>query len=135
MKNLIKKYREVITYLFFGVCTTLINIFTYFIFRELCNFSIEFSTIFAWLLAVCFAFITNKLFVFECKSWEKGVVFKEAKSFFVARVLTGVLDFGIMEVFAKTLLYNEFIVKTVSNIIVIVLNYIASKLFIFKRKT
>ena len=91
------------------------------------------STVIAWIVAVIFAYVTNKLWVFESKSCEKQVLAKEILAFFVCRILTGVLDIVIMAVFVDILHFNDMVTKIVSNVVVIILNYIASKFFIFKR--
>jgi putative flippase GtrA len=90
------------------------------------------STVVSWLLAVSFAFITNKIWVFESKTWNKESVIKEVLSFFLCRIMTGILDLIIMIVSVKILGWNDILMKAISNIAVIMLNYIASKLFIFR---
>lgn len=135
MVRLIEKFcnRETISYLIFGVLTTIVNYFTF----EICKFmNINYvvSTIIAWVLAVAFAYVTNKLFVFESKSWEKSLVLKEASSFIACRLFSGACDLGFM-VFAVELIHmNDSIAKLVSNVFVVIINYVFSKLFIFKQK-
>ena len=133
MKELIKKYKGVISYLFFGVCSTVINIIVYYLAAHVLELSTIISTVVAWLAAVIFAYITNKLWVFECKSWKPNIVIKEASSFFACRILTGLLDIIIMTVFVEILHFNDMIIKTLSNVVVIILNYVASKLIVFKK--
>lgn len=127
------KYKEAFLYLFFGGCTTLINILTFFICRQL-KLSIDASNIIAWTIAVVFAFVTNKLFVFDSKNMDKKVVFKETVSFFVARVISLGIDSGLLHLMIDFMKVNELIAKIVSNIVVIIVNYIFSKLFIFKKE-
>lgn len=134
MKELFIKYKAIILYLFFGGCTTLINIATYYIFAYILNMSTAISTFFAWFFAVVTAYITNKIWVFECKSWKREVLVKEIVSFFACRIVTGFLDIALMLIFVDILLCNDLIIKVVSNIAVIILNYLASKLVIFKNK-
>lgn len=134
MLELIKKYEEIILYVFFGVCTTLVNILVYYIFSHIFNLGTIISTVIAWILSVLFAYITNKIWVFKSKSWDKNVLFKEMISFFSCRLLTGLLDIGIMYIFVDILKFNDIIIKVISNIIVIIINYIASKLVIFSKK-
>ncbi len=124
--------RETISYLIFGVLTTIVN---YAVF-ELCNFlSIHYlvGTLIAWGLAVMFAYITNKLFVFESKSWKKEVIIKELSSFVACRIISGLFDLGFMALAVELLTMNKSIAKLVSNIFVVIANYIFSKLFIFKK--
>ena len=127
------KYKEALLYLFFGGCTTLINILTFFICRQL-KLSIDVSNIIAWIIGVVFAFVTNKLFVFDSKNMDKKVVFKETVSFFVARVISLGIDTGLLHLMIDFMKINELIAKIVSNIVVIIVNYIFSKLFIFKKE-
>ncbi len=132
MKALYEKYKDLIPYGIFGVLTTVINWVVY----KVCYSSLEIpnvpSTCIAWLLAVLFAFITNKLWVFHSKSFQRDVLTREAVSFFTARILTGVLDVVIMWIAVDKLGYNADLWKLLSNVLVIILNYIASKFVIFK---
>ena len=128
------KSKEVASYLFFGVCTTLINWVSYYILYNMCYVSNVVSTIIAWVLAVTFAFFTNKKWVFESKSYSAKTVFKESASFILSRVFTGVLDVAIMWVAVDLCAFNSTLWKLISNIIVIILNYLLSKLFVFKKK-
>lgn len=133
MIELLIKYKSLISYAFFGVCTTVINLIAYYLCSHILNFTTVVSTVIAWIVAVIFAYITNKLWVFECKSLEKNVLIKEISSFFACRVMTGILDIVIMAIFVDMLLFNDMIIKIVSNVLVIILNYVASKFLIFKR--
>ncbi len=134
IRKLFDKYRDKILYLFFGGCTTLLNMVVYYLCFNIAGIANVPATIIAWLLAVIFAFITNKLWVFESKSWAKDVVLHEAWSFFAARAATGLLDVGVMYLAVDVMHWNSILWKLISNIIVIILNYIASKLFIFRKK-
>ena len=127
------KYKEGLLYLFFGGCTTLINILTFFICRQI-ELSIVVSNIIAWVVAVIFAFITNKLIVFDSKNMDKKVVMKETISFFIARIITLGIDMGIIHLMIDVMKIHEMISKVVANIVVIIANYIFSKLFIFKKE-
>lgn len=135
MKTLIqeiKKRKEVILYLFFGVCTTLVNIISYFVLRQLCGAGITASTVISWILSVLFAYITNKVFVFESKTTTLKELTVEFTAFVSGRLFTGFLDLVIMLVFVEVLGFNEAVMKILSNVVVVVLNYILSKLWIFK---
>lgn len=135
MNKILNKFlnKEVINYIIFGVLTTIVNYVTY----EACNLRLDYklSTIIAWFLAVMFAFITNKLFVFESKSFEKSLIFKELTSFIASRIVSGIFDFIFMVVAVELLTINDSISKLASNIFVVVINYILSKLFVFKSTT
>lgn len=129
-----KKYRPQILYLFFGGCTTLVNIAAYAVGYSLCGIPNVSANILSWVLSVLFAFVTNKIWVFESRSFSFAVLLKECAAFFAARGLTGLLDLGVMVAAVDILHGNAFAWKVISNIIVIVLNYILSKRFIFKKR-
>lgn len=133
IKELFKKYREMILYLFFGGCTTLVNIISYYICSKI-GIGTAPGTVIAWVLSVLFAYITNRKYVFESKAFGFAPILKETAGFFLCRLATGLLDLAIMVVFVDFLHFNDMLIKILSNIIVIVLNYIASKLMIFKSK-
>ena len=126
LSDLLRKYKSFITYAFFGVCTTLVNILSYRLFFFALSVPNVPSTILAWLFAVLFAFITNKIWVFESKSWALSVTISELIKFFVCRIATGVA--------VDKMQWNALVWKVISNVIVIVLNYVASKLVIFVKK-
>lgn len=133
MKMLVNKYKAVILYLFFGVCTTIVNIASYWCCAHLLHLSTISSTVIAWLLAVLFAYVTNRIWVFESTAVGLKSICKEFWAFIICRLATGALDLGIMFVCVDLLKMNDIIIKAFANVIVIVLNYIASKLVIFKK--
>ena len=135
MKKLIlaiKKRKEIILYLFFGGCTTLVNIVCYFVLRK-AEVNVTASTVISWIISVLFAYLVNKYFVFESKKTGLRDTGTELLSFFSGRLFTGILDLVIMVLFVDLLAFGEPPVKIASNIIVIVLNYILSKIWIFKK--
>lgn len=164
MKVKIKKYKEIILYVFFGVLTTAVNWLFYALLVKLLKVNVSkgdvvvsvsdfllkitnkeytkllLCNIVAWTAAVIFAFITNKLFVFESKQWNFKLLSKEAAAFFGTRVLTGVLEsLGHPLLIALGLDYKLFGVegfwaKVILSVAVVVLNYIFSKLIVFKHK-
>lgn len=134
IKELIIKYKFIILYGIFGVLTTVINIGVYGVLYSGLGVSNVISNVIAWVISVLFAFITNKLWVFESKSFNFKLFVKELGSFTVCRVATGVLDLGIMFVGVDLLKGPAIILKITSNIIVIILNYVMSKIFVFKKK-
>lgn len=134
IKELIIKYKFIILYGIFGVLTTVINIGVYGVLYSGLGVSNVISNVIAWIISVLFAFITNKLWVFESKSFNFKLFVKELGSFTVCRVATGVLDLGIMFVGVDLLKGPAIILKIASNIIVIILNYVMSKIFVFKKK-
>ncbi|HBG2784429.1 TPA: GtrA family protein [Clostridioides difficile] len=129
-----KKHKETILYLFFGAFTTLVNIVSYLFFTRVILFNFMVANALAWILAVLFAYVTNKFFVFESKRIEIKFLFKEFLSFVSFRLLSGVVEMLIMYVMIDLLFVNDVIVKVFTNIVVIVLNYLFSKMIIFKEK-
>ena len=131
--NLIQKYKSLISYGIFGVLTTVVNIVSY----NLCYYKFEisntFSNVIAWILAVSFAYFTNKIWVFESKSWSWRIIKKEIAAFVSCRLATGILDLIIMYVCVDIMGMQAMIMKFVSNVLVVILNYVFSKLVIFKR--
>lgn len=134
IKELCIKYKEFLVYAFFGVCTTLINWGSYYLCYNIFHIPNVAATIIAWILAVIFAFITNKIWVFDSKSFKKSVVFRELLTFFVSRIATGVLDVAIMYFAVDAFAMNSTVWKLISNVLVIIINYVLSKLVIFKNK-
>ena len=131
LKQYFLKYKEAILYLVFGGLTTVINIVSYHLLYEIMSVSNTLSNVIAWVLSVLFAFITNKIWVFESK--ERGAaLLREAVSFFGCRAATGVLDLAIMFLCVDLLSLPATPCKIASNVIVIILNFIFSKLLIFK---
>ena len=151
--------KEIITYIFFGVLTTVVNLITFYVFKRI-FISIGWDGIFnsiipegsalqkifvggtdyldanfiAWVVGVIFAFVTNKLWVFDSKSWSPSVAGKEFTGFMGARLFSFVIETVAMFILVTLLSVNDFISKIIVGVIVIILNYIFSKLLIFKKK-
>ena len=134
MKALLEKYRGLILYVVFGVLTTAINIAVYALCYRVLRLPNVPSNVIAWILAVLFAFVTNKLYVFESKSLERGTVMRELLSFVGARLATGLLDLAVMFVGVDLLHGPDLVFKVGSNVLVIILNYVLSKLIVFRKK-
>ena len=161
IKELFIKYKEIILYIIFGVLTTLVNWVTYWLTEPLFSaafhgdevmfalfgmeityttFAIFIANVIAWIAGVAFAFVTNKIWVFESKSWKPSVALKELWLFVAARLITGVLEwFGVPLLVAIGMdqpLFgvDGFAAKILVSVIVVILNYVFSKLFIFKDK-
>lgn len=132
--DLFFKYKEVVLYLVFGGLTTLINVVAY----AVCSYIFHLETVtgvaIAWIVSVAFAYVTNKIFVFESKTDTFKKFFKECISFFGCRLATGVMDIVIMYVTVDLWHFNDMLMKILSNVLVIVLNYVFSKVFIFSQK-
>ncbi|MBQ9764627.1 MAG: GtrA family protein [Lachnospiraceae bacterium] len=143
IKGFVNKHREGISYLFWGGMVTVVSWGSYGIMVFLLDgleMKVAIANAVSWLAAVIFAFITNKVCVFESKSWKKEVVFMEIAKFLSARILT-----GAFEVVAVPLLVwigldhtimgiDGMVSKVLVSVIVVILNYIISKVFIFKKK-
>lgn len=129
MKELLLKYKEIIMYLIFGVLTTVVNIAVYYIMANSLQIHYLISNIVAWFLSVLFAYVTNRKYVFESKSEQ---IIKEMTSFFGARLATGAMDMVLMWLFVGLHILPDFIAKVITNVIVIIANYILSKLVVFK---
>lgn len=132
--NLYQKYREVILYILFGGLTTLINLLVYNIMYYYIESSNLLSTIVAWILSVLTAFLTNKQIVFRSSSWNLEILWKEGVKFFECRIGTGILEIIFMYITVDILRWSGFIMKLIVNVIVIILNYVASKRIIFVKK-
>lgn len=153
--------REIITYIIFGVLTTAVNLVTFYIFKkifisigwegvfnkllgsagwdkalELLGSGTDYldATVIAWTVAVIFAFVTNKLIVFESKSWKPAVSGKEFVGFIGARLFSLLVELVFMFVMVTLLKWNDFVAKLIVQVIVVILNYVFSKLLIFKNK-
>jgi putative flippase GtrA len=129
-----KKYKQGILYLIFGALTTFINVLCYYFSYNLFKMPNVLSTVLSWMISVLFAFVTNRIFVFESK--DKGIknIMREISAFFVCRLLTGVIDVAIMWISVDIMGWNSLLWKIISNLLVIVLNFFASKMLIFKKK-
>lgn len=148
IKGLFIKYKEIIMYLIFGVLTTAVNWVVYSVLVKLIlahasisnDVKMTIGNVLAWLAAVIFAFVTNKLWVFESKSWAPRLAFREFSTFVVSRLATGVIEW-----FAPLLLFKAgldqslfgvegFVAKIAVSVLVVILNYVFSKLITFKNK-
>jgi len=132
--DLMKKYRSFILYAVFGVFTTAVNLIVYHLCYYQAGMSNTLSNILAWIMAVTFAYLTNKSWVFDSRSWAWPVLRKEIPAFVSCRLATGIMDLIIMYVCVDILNWHAMLMKFVSNVLVILLNYIFSKLVIFKKK-
>ena len=133
-KILLLKYKDIVLYLFFGVCTTLVNVIAYCICAHPLDINTMTSTIIAWVLAVLFAYITNRNWVFQSEAHTSKDILKEIISFFGCRFATGIVDWVCMFIFVQLFCLNDIFVKVATNVLVVVLNYVASKIIIFRKK-
>jgi len=142
--------RETIVYVFFGFLATVVSVGSFWLvsrlfaglgwaglfhfFRPAENYAYLDATALSWLCAVFFAFVTNKLFVFESKSWRPEVALRELGGFLVARLLSLGVEGLCMFLLVSVISLNELLSKAIVQVIIVIINYVASKLFIFKDK-
>ena len=125
---------ELVSYLLVGVATTLVNYVAYFLATRAAGLSAMAGTWVAWVIAVAFGYVANKLFVFKTHYADTGALLREAGSFFALRLVALGLETVLMFLLVEVLLLNDLAMKLLVNIVVIILNYVFSKLFIFKKK-
>ena len=130
---LLAKYQDVISYIFFGVLTTVVNYLIYIPMYHILGISAAISNITAWAASVLFSFLTNKAFVFQSRDWSARVVIPEFWKCVGTRVGSGMLDTAIIFVTVDLLAWNGIIMKLFNSFMVIVLNYISNKLIVFKK--
>jgi len=134
-KNLIK-YEEIIRYLIIGVLTTIVSLLSYYllvftVFNPNVAIELQITNIISWLLAVTFAYFTNRKYVFKISKKSSK---KEAIKFYLSRVSTLIIDMLLMYIFVTLLSFNDKIIKLVIQVIITILNYIFSKLIVFKKE-
>lgn len=134
LKRLIEKYWDVLSYLFFGVLTTVVNYLVYIPCLYLLGIPASVSNVIAWAVAVAFAFVTNKPLVFHSHDWSAKVVWPELGKFVGSRLASGGIETAIIFVTVDLLAWNGVIMKLIVSVLVIVLNYIGSKLLVFRKK-
>lgn len=128
--DLYKKNKEIINYIIVGGCTTVVSVVSYYIFRLFINNYLV-CTVLSWVVSVLFAYITNRIFVFESKAKD---IIAEFFKFVFARVLSLVSEIVVMAFLVQLLRIDDKISKLVVQFIILVLNYLFSKLFVFKGK-
>ncbi len=147
IKRMFTKYKEIIMYLIFGVLTTFVSWGSYALFEMMFKAAIvdtkvlvAVANVLSWVAAVLFAYITNKLFVFDSKSFKPTVVFKEMGLFVGSRLISGAVEWVGVPLLVwiglnQTIFGIEgMVAKVLVSVIVVILNYILSKLLVFKNK-
>jgi len=134
IKALVIQHWEVLSYLIFGVLTTVVNYLVYLPVYNLLGFSASLSNMIAWVVAVAFAYLTNKPFVFHSHDWSAKTVIPELTKFVSCRVASGVAETLILLVTVDILHWNGNIWKLLTSVLVVILNYFASKLLVFRKK-
>ena len=134
LKKLFVKYRELITYLVFGVLTTVVNYLIYLPCYNLWGLNASVSNVIAWVVAVVFAFVTNKPFVFRSYDWSVKVVVPELSKFVATRIGSGALETAILFLSVDLVGMNGNVWKLLTSVLVVVLNYVGSKLLVFRKQ-
>lgn len=132
--NLLEKYWDIFAYLIFGVLTTVVNYLIYLPCYNLLGLPATVSNGIAWVVSVTFAYLTNKPFVFKSHDWSWKTVGPELGKFVGCRVGSGVLETGILMLTVDLLGWNGNAWKLITSVLVVVLNYIGSKLLVFRKK-
>ena len=133
LRELARKYRDILLYLIFGVLTTLVNYLVYYPLYNWVQLPAAASNGIAWFAAVIFAYLTNKPFVFRSYDWSAKTVIPELGKFFGCRVGSGLLETAIIFLSVDLLTWNGNIMKLLLAVFVIVFNYILSKFFVFRK--
>ena len=134
IRQLIVKYWDILSYLFFGVLTTVVNYVVYLPCYNHLGLSAVVSNGIAWVAAVAFAYLTNKPFVFKSHDWSAKTVFPELVKFVACRIGSGVLETVLLLITVDWMDWNGNIMKLITSVLVVVLNYVGSKLLVFKKQ-
>ena len=134
IRSLVEKYWDIVTYLFFGVLTTVVNYIIYLPAYNLLGLSASVSNVLSWAVAVAFAYLTNKPFVFKSHDWSKETVIPELTKFVSCRIASGAMETVILLVAVDILGWNGNLWKLLTQVLVVVLNYVFSKLIVFRKR-
>lgn len=133
LKSLFIKYRELISYVFFGGLTTLVSWGSYFVLNEVFHAHYLISQTLSWILAVLFAFVTNKKYVFEDKTSSKNNIIVQLAQFTASRLFSFAVETVLLIITVDVMKMNENIAKIAVSVITVVLNYFTSKFIVFKK--
>jgi putative flippase GtrA len=134
MKRLIQKYWDILSYLFFGGLTTVVNYLIYLPCLYVLDWSATVSNMVAWVFAVAFAYLTNKPFVFKSHDWSMKTVLPELSKFVTCRIGSGLLETVFLFVTVDLAGWHGALMKLITSVLVIIVNYIGSKLLVFKKQ-
>ena len=133
LKALFEKYYDLITYVFFGGLTTVVNYLVYLPCYNILGLNASLSNVISWVVAVAFAFLTNKPFVFRSHDWSAKVVWPELVKFVGCRIGSGAVETAILLLTVDVLGWNGNVWKLITSVLVVILNYVASKLIVFRK--
>ena len=134
IKSLIAKHYDVLVYLVFGVLTTAVNYLVYLPCYNLLHLSAALSNVIAWAFAVAFAYLTNKPFVFRSHDWSTKTVLPELTKFVITRLGSGAVETVIIFLTVDVLRWNGNVMKLLVSVLVVILNYVGSKLLVFRKQ-
>jgi putative flippase GtrA len=134
IKKLIVKYWDILSYLFFGGLTTLVNFVIFYPCYNWLHISATLANVIAWVVAVAFAYLTNKPFVFRSYDWSWKTVGPELTKFVGCRIGSGLLETAAIFLTVDCLHWNGNVMKLILAVVVVILNYIGSKLLVFRKK-
>ena len=132
--SFVKKHIDIVSYLFFGGLTTVVSFVIYFSLCRYVRFSAAWSNAIAWVAAVLFAFLTNKPFVFRSNNWSLSVVIPELGKFAGSRLVSGLLETVFLALTVDILDFQNLAMKIIASVIVVILNYVSSKLIVFRKR-
>ena len=133
LKDLLVKYSDLIVYLILGVLTTLVNYVVYFPLHNLLSMPATLANVIAWIISVLFAFITNKPLAFKSKNWSPKVTIPEFTKFVGCRIGSGLFETVFLLLTVDLLLLNGNVMKIIVSVAVVIINYFASKFFVFRK--
>lgn len=134
LKQMFMKHYDILVYLIFGVLTTVVNYAVYLPLYNLVGLGVVVSNTAAWIVAVLFAFVTNKPFVFRSYDWSAKTTIPELTKFVSCRIASGVMETVILFVAVNCLAMNGNVWKLITQVLVVIVNYIGSKLLVFRKK-
>ena len=129
-----KKNKSVLLYLFFGALTTAVSIVSFWLFGTMLGLNLHIANTISWVLAVTFAFVTNRNWVFEASTRSKRDFFRQMSNFYVGRFTTYLVEELILFVFVNLLAFNQDIIKIIAQFVILALNYVISKFIVFRKR-
>lgn len=133
IRSLVMKHWDMVSYLFFGVLTTVVNYLVYLPLYNLLGISAAVSNMIAWAAAVAFAYVTNKPFVFKSHDWSMQTVLPELGKFVGCRAASGGLETALVFLTVDVCGWDGNLWKLIISVVVVILNYVSSKLLVFRK--
>lgn len=131
--KLLRKYQDILSYLVFGVLTTLVNFLVYYPLTNALGMNATAANVIAWAVSVAFAFLTNKPFVFKSHDWSASVVTSELVKFVGTRIGSGALETAMICLLVDCMSLDGNIIKIAVSVLVVIINYVGSKLLVFRK--